>query len=255
MSRGVLPLYDPATFAGNRVAPLTGPALLMNQEWNLRPTNLEFQQTLSLRTIHHRNGISLHEGDIVILQAGADDFDDVTFNKQPGLSHQIELHIVMRNALEIDLNREQAKVQQDLMRLREKEREALKLVTDVENKLKKHEKLTEDDQAKLLQAEQDQQQIHERIGDEKEGLRAEVEARVANTAAEQAGQFRRQRSHAGRATRAEPARGQGTRSHRATACPGTDSGGVERRQIVRRQQGGAGKESLGIDRQGESRRE
>ena len=44
----------------------------------------------------------------------------------------------------------------------------------MENKLKKGEKLTEEDLAKLLQAEQAQQQLHARVGDDKEGLRAEI---------------------------------------------------------------------------------
>ena len=175
-----LSLYNHTEFARRSLAPLTGPGVLARKEWKLRPTNLEFNQELSLRAIRHRNGFSLREGDVVILQAAADDFDDVTFNKQPGLSHEVEIHIVDRNALEIELNREQAKVQQELLRLREKEREALKLVTEVENKLKKGEKLTEEDLAKLLQAEQAQQQLHERIGDDKEGLRAEI-ARLLQT--------------------------------------------------------------------------
>jgi hypothetical protein len=175
-----LVLYDHAAFAADCVAPLTGAGVRAAKGVKLRPTNLEFRRTLALRTIRHSNGWSLREGDVVILQAGADDFDDVTPGKQPGLSHEVEIHVVSRNALEVELNSEQAKVQQELLRLREKEREALKLVTEVENKLKKGEKLTEDDFAKLLQAEQTQQQLHERVGDDQQGLRAEV-ARVLQT--------------------------------------------------------------------------
>ena len=65
-------------------------------------------------------------------------------------------------------------MQQELVRLREKEREALEKVTEVEHRLKKGEKLTAEDQEKLLQAEQLQQQIRERVGDDKDGLRAEL---------------------------------------------------------------------------------
>ena len=173
-------LYEQRTFARNDVAPMTGPSVLAERDLKPRPTNLEFQRTLSLKTIQHLNGWPLREGDVVILQAGADDFDDVAWNKPPGLSHEVEIHIVGRNALEIELNHEQAKVQQDLLRLREKEREALKQVTDVENKLKRSDALTDDDFAKLLQAEQTQQQMHERVGTEKEGLRADV-ARILQT--------------------------------------------------------------------------
>jgi hypothetical protein len=53
-------------------------------------------------------------------------------------------------------------------------------VTEVENRLKKGEKPTPEDQEKLLQAEQLQQQIRERVGDEKEGLRADLK-RIQDT--------------------------------------------------------------------------
>ena len=116
----------------------------------------------------------MREEDVVFLRACADDFDEVNPNKEPGHSPEVEIHIVGRNALEIVLNQEQAGVQQELLRLREKEREAMKKVTEAENRLKKAENLNTDDQEKLLQAEQLQQQIRERVGTEKEGLRSDV---------------------------------------------------------------------------------
>src|SRR5205807_5039718 len=90
------------------------------------------------------------------------------------------IRIIGREGLELVLTQEQAKVQQDLVRLREKEREAIRKVREIENRLRKGEKLTPDDLAQLLQAEQLQQQIRERVGDDKEGLRAEV-ARLLRT--------------------------------------------------------------------------
>ena len=78
------------------------------------------------------------------------------------------------------LNQEQARIQQELLRQREKEREAEQKVLDAENRLKKGEKLNADDRTQLLQAEQLQQQIRERVGNDKEGLRAEVQ-RVLRT--------------------------------------------------------------------------
>src|SRR5262249_39548804 len=120
------------------------------------------------------DGVTLQECYLRLLQACADDFDYFTVNKPPGRSHEVEIQIVGKNALELTLNQEQAKVQQELLRLREKEREALQKVTEVENKVKKGEKPDPEDLDKVVQAEQIQQQIRERVGDEKEGLRSEV---------------------------------------------------------------------------------
>jgi hypothetical protein len=116
----------------------------------------------------------LKEDDVVLLRACADDYDDVNPNKEQGHSPEIEIRIVGRNALEIVLNQEQANIQQELLRLREKERESIQKVTETQNRLKKGEKLTGDDQEKLLQAEKIQQDIRERVGTEKEGLRSDL---------------------------------------------------------------------------------
>jgi hypothetical protein len=173
-------LYDPREAPGPQVALWAGPGALAASPLPLRPARLEFKQALSLTQLRHPDGSPLKEGDVVILQACADDYDDVTVFKEPGRSHQVEVRIVGRNALELVLNQEQARVQQELMRLREKEREALQKVTEVENRLRKGEKPTAEDSDKLIQAEQIQQQIRERVGDRKEGTRADVQ-RILDT--------------------------------------------------------------------------
>ncbi len=169
-----LPLYDPATGPGRLLAMWAGPEMLAAPSIRLRPQRLEFRQKLAVQSLRHADGAPLKEDDIVFLRAAADDFDDVTVNKEPGRSHEVEIRIVGRNALDLALNQEQANVQQELVRLREKEREALQKVNEVENRLKKGEKVTTEDQEKLLQAEQLQQQIRERVGTEKDGLRSEL---------------------------------------------------------------------------------
>jgi hypothetical protein len=175
-----LSLYDPHEAPGRQLAPWTGAGALAVSPLSLRPIRLEFKQVLPLARIKHADGKrGLEEGDVLLLQACADDYDDVSVHKEPGRSHQVEIRIVGRNALELVLNQEQARVQQELLRLREKEREALQKVTEVESRLKKGEKPTADDLDKLVQAEQLQQQIRERVGeraDERtEGLRGDVQ--------------------------------------------------------------------------------
>ncbi len=173
-------LYDPAAGPALLLAPWTGSAILAAPPLTMKPQRLDFQQKLSLKSIYHADGSSLKEDDVLLLRACADDYDDVNPNKEQGHSPEIEIRIISRNALEIVHNQEQANIQQELLRLREKQREALQKVMETENRLKKGEKLNSDDQEKLLQAEKMQQEIRERIGTEKEGLRSDVQ-RILNS--------------------------------------------------------------------------
>jgi hypothetical protein len=167
-------LYDPTAGPAPLLSPWTGPAILGAPPMPLRPQRLEFRQKLPLSSFRHADGSTLKEEDVLFLRACADDFDDVNPGKEIGHSNEIEILIVGRNALDLILNQEQAGIQQELLRLREKQLEALGKVTEVENRLKKGDKLTAEDQEKLLQAEQGQEQIRERVGDEKKGLRSEL---------------------------------------------------------------------------------
>jgi hypothetical protein len=167
-------LYDPAAGPAPLLTPWAGPSVLASPPLTMKPQRLDFQQKLSLKSITHPDGSSLKEDDVVLLRACADDYDDVNPNKERGHSPEIEVRIVGRNALEIVLNQEQGNIQQELLRLREKQREALQKVTETENRLKKGEKLSGDDQEKLLQAEKTQQEIRERVGNDKEGVRSDV---------------------------------------------------------------------------------
>ena len=141
-----------------------------------RPTRLEFRRPLPVRSFTRSDGTLPREGDVVVLQACADDFDDVTPNKEPGRSSEVELRIVGRDALEVALNQEQARVQQDLVRLREKERDALGKVVAAEKTLRKSGRLTPEQADNLIQAEQLQQQVREQVGTpDKEGVRSRVD--------------------------------------------------------------------------------
>jgi hypothetical protein len=173
-------LYDAAAGPAPLLAPWSGSAVLAAPPLKAWPRRLDFRQKLPLKSLQHADGGALKEEDVVWLRACADDFDDVSPYKEPGRSPEIEIQIVGRNALEIVLNQEQAGIQQDLLRLREQEREATRKVSEVENRLKKGEKLNDDDRDKLLQAEKTQQQIRERVGDDKEGVRSDVR-RVLDT--------------------------------------------------------------------------
>jgi hypothetical protein len=174
-----LPLYDHRTAGlgiSGTLSALTSASLPVQfQPLRLRPQHVPVGQRISLKQFRHLDGTPLKEGDVLVLQAVADDFDDVAVNKQPGRSHEIEIQIIGRNALEIALNKEQARIQQELVKLREQQRDALKKVTGAEPHWKRQGKLTPEEVDQLQQAEQLQQQIRERVGPTKQdGLRSEV---------------------------------------------------------------------------------
>ncbi|OAI46427.1 hypothetical protein AYO44_11390, partial [Planctomycetaceae bacterium SCGC AG-212-F19] len=156
-------------------AVLPAPLVLPLPPVRLRPVSVAVERRLPLASIKHEDGRALREGDVGILQVAADDFDDVTSGKQPGRSHEVELRIIAPAALEALLHQAQEQVQQELQRLREQEREAVKKVAAVEKQWKAAGKLRLEDLDNLLQAEQQQQQIRGRVGTKEEGLRAEVD--------------------------------------------------------------------------------
>jgi hypothetical protein len=170
---GRLPLYDHAAWEQalpQLLAALTPSALVPPLPClHLRPPRLEIGRRWSLRELN------LQEGDILVLQACANDFDDVTVRKKPGRSQEVELRVVGRAALELALNEAQAQVQQELLRLQKQQQEALAKVIPAETYSRNQPgPLPSKHLDALLQAEQLQQQIQARVGDKQEGLRADV---------------------------------------------------------------------------------
>jgi len=184
-----LVLHDAAAAAEG----VLGPAVMAAPR--LLPTHLEFRRTLAIASLRGPDGGSPREGDVVLLQACADDWDDVTPSKEPGRSHVVEIHVIDRNEFDLTINQEQADVQQKLLRLREKERDALKQAEEAEHRLKRVEKIQpkDDDQSadakkqreeveklqkeiadELQQAQQLQKEIQEGVGNRDEGVRAQA---------------------------------------------------------------------------------
>jgi hypothetical protein len=168
-----LPLYDHAAWGQalpQLLAGLARPALLSPlPSLRLRPARFEIERRWPLKELN------LKEGDILVLQACADDFDDVTVGKKPGRSQEAELRVVSHTALEIALNAAQAQVQQELLRLHKQQQEALAKVIPAETYWRNRQgPLPSKHLDELLQAEQLQQQIQARVGNKQEGLRADV---------------------------------------------------------------------------------
>ncbi len=186
-----LTLHDPATAAAEVLAPLTGPAVQAVAP-PLRPTRLEFRRTLAVASLRRPDGSTPREGDVFLLRATADDWDDVSPAKEPGRSTEIEIRIVGRNDLDLAVTQDEGDLQKELARLREKELQALQKAEDAEGKLKEVEKIQpkeadQSDEAKkrreeveklqkevgddLVQAQQLQREIEEGVSDPKNGAR------------------------------------------------------------------------------------
>ena len=157
-----LPLFSPA----NEAAAAGGPLLGLAQRMVLvagKPQQLAIDRPLPVRLLRRPDGSALREGDVVALKVCADDYDDVTVDKKPGCSVEVEIRIVSRPALDLALSRDQARIQQELLELRQQQREANRKVEDVENRVARTQRLTPDDLLELDRAQQMQQQIRERI--------------------------------------------------------------------------------------------
>jgi hypothetical protein len=171
-----LTLYDHCTFGDGIGELLSGLSFSGNPQTRirLRPQHLQISGRLSLHKIRHEDGSPLREGDIVKLQVSADDFDDVALDKEPGRSHEIELHVVDPSTLELNLTKAQAQIQQEMVRLRKMQQEAINHVIGPEQQWRNTSRLRDPDIDQVFQAEQLQQQIRSRVGDPQDSLQQDV---------------------------------------------------------------------------------
>ncbi len=167
-----VPIYDhesagaaiPQIMAALSGVPLSlpGPAL------RLRPRRLQVATRWSLAGL-------VEEGDTLLVQACAHDFNDVAAFNVPGRSPVLELRVVGKPALMAQVDDAQAKVEQELVRLREAQEKAIKKVVGAEQQWRATGKLRPEDVVEVAEAEQIQKQIQERIGlKPDEGLRGEL---------------------------------------------------------------------------------
>ncbi len=112
-------------------------------------------------------------GEGIVLQACADDFNNVVAFNQPGRSAEVVLRIVSPRQLAKRIDEDLGQIQQELVRIQQMQQEALGQVEKVKDNIEKpgfrpHEALAE--------AEEKQKQIQARIGpNPEEGLRADID--------------------------------------------------------------------------------
>lgn len=179
---GKVPLYEQETW--NRAIPLLMVGLSTRPASILLPLRTPpgalpvLRHKHKLVEIHSRWSLPelLEEGDIIVIQACALDFNNLSPYLVPGRSAEIELKVVGRHELAAQLDEAQARIQQELVRLREWQNKALKNVIQAEEQWRGTGQLKPEDIQQLVEAEQLQKQIQARVGTTKdEGLRAEID--------------------------------------------------------------------------------
>ncbi|HYV39565.1 MAG TPA: hypothetical protein VE988_28010 [Gemmataceae bacterium] len=144
------------------------PVPIPTKSLHLRPKQLLVTQRWSLR------GLAV-EGETLVIQACAEDFNDIAAFPQPGRSHEIELKVVGKAALAAVIDEQEAQIQQQLLKLREMQNKAITKVIGAEEQWRAAGKLRPEDVVELAEAEQIQKEIQGRIGAKKdEGLRGEL---------------------------------------------------------------------------------
>ncbi len=135
---------------------------------NLQAKRLTLTQRLPLR------GLAF-EGETLVIQACAEDFDDVSVFPRVGRSHEIELKIVPKTALSAVLDDIEIQIQQDLLKLKAMQERAVNIVVGAEQQWRSTGKLRPEDLVELAEAEQIQKDIQARVGAKKdEGVRGEL---------------------------------------------------------------------------------
>jgi hypothetical protein len=115
------------------------------------------------------------EGDTLLVQACAHDFNDVVAFNVPGRSPVIELRIVSKQQFQAGVDDVQAKLKDELIRLREMQAKAQEKVVAAEQQWRATGKLRPEDAVEVAEAEQLQKEIQARIGqDPDKGLRGEI---------------------------------------------------------------------------------
>lgn len=149
---------------------LTGPIGVIP----LKPVGLEVRQSIPVAAFVRPDGTAPTDGDSITLRAAATDWDTVAWAKSPGRSEEITIRILSRTSVEAMLQKQLAGMRPELLRQRESQREARRIVEEVVRSVKSGEWKPEDP-GKLARAEQTQRQIRNTIADAGEGIRARAE--------------------------------------------------------------------------------
>ena len=159
--------------AGQIVPPLSGliqMPLALPQSPFPRLKAYALMRWLPIKHFTHANGSPLKEGDVLTVRVAADDYDDVTWNKPPGVSGEVELQIASKSQLDATLQQQLAQMRNEIIALMELQHESRTRVQDALQRVRQSSGLRREDLERLAKVEQVQQQIHARIAGKDDGL-------------------------------------------------------------------------------------
>lgn len=158
-------LYDPAQVGWmiSRALPSALPMPWLMPELKLRPKRLELEKVWALNR-------QFKEGEVLLIHGGGIDFCNVTVPREPGRSPMLKLKIVGKGELARIIDDGLGEAQQELVRLQKMQQEAIDLIKQIDKAKEPQQKLD-----RLIEADQIQKQIQERIGNRPdEGLREKL---------------------------------------------------------------------------------
>lgn len=136
---------------------------------------LVIERGVRIADMKRADGRSPTAGDSVFLTLVADDWDDTMPGKPPGRSAEVEIRVVTRQRLEARLAQARAEIAKSVDELRGLQATARDFASAAENQRRAAGELTPTDRDKLARAESLQQQIRDRLGDARDGLRGDVQ--------------------------------------------------------------------------------
>ena len=139
-----------------------------------QPIRSEERLRLPVSAFVRPDGSPVRDGDVIVLRAAADDWDDVSVLKEPGRSGEVEIQVASRESIDVFLQKKLAELRPDLIRAREQQRDARQKAGEAAPRADGT--LTPEDREKLLAAEQTQRQLRGKVADPRDGLRAKAEA-------------------------------------------------------------------------------
>lgn len=166
----VIPLID-TQLAGELLSAVAGGATAFARP---QPLRVGAKPTIPVAAFLRPDGTPVRDGDVVILRAAADDWDDVSVLKDPGRSGEVEIRVASRESVEAHLQKEMAGLRPELIRAREQQREARQKAAEAAPRADGT--LTPEDRERLLAAEQAQRQLRGKVADPRDGLRAKADA-------------------------------------------------------------------------------
>ncbi len=140
-----------------------------------RPHEMESIRALPLSTFRKPDGTAPADGDAITLRGAADDWDDYTLAKPPGLSPEVVLRVLSADGLTAHLQKELALLRPEIERATAQQKAAAARTAAARAAATPDDRLSNEGRVQLGRAEQEQRIVRGQVSDPADGPRAKVE--------------------------------------------------------------------------------